>query len=52
MKENIDQTEDQYAAYIGIDWADQKHVFSLQAAGSSVSKDRRLPSPWSSRAEL
>jgi transposase len=39
MKENIDQTEDQYAAYIGIDWADQKHVFSLQAAGSSKRED-------------
>jgi transposase len=29
----IDQTENDYAAFIAIDWADQKHAFSLQMAG-------------------
>ncbi len=30
---SIDQTENDYAAFIAIDWADQKHAFSLQMAG-------------------
>jgi transposase len=30
-----EQTQNQYAAFIGIDWADQKHVFSLQVAGQT-----------------
>jgi transposase len=29
----IDQTQNDYAAFIAIDWADQKHAFSLQMAG-------------------
>src|SRR3989440_3485835 len=32
---NNDQTEMDYAAFIGIDWADQQHVFSLQEAGQN-----------------
>ena len=30
-----DQTATEYAAFIGIDWADQKHAFSLQVAGQA-----------------
>lgn len=30
-----DQTENHYAAFIAIDWADQKHAFSLQVAGQT-----------------
>src|SRR5438477_9522464 len=30
-----EQKQNDYAAFIGIDWADQKHVFSLQAAGQT-----------------
>ena len=30
------QTEVQYAAFLAIDWADQKHVWSLQEANSSA----------------
>src|SRR5437773_542765 len=30
---NMDQIENDYAAFIAIDWADQKHAFSLQVAG-------------------
>lgn len=29
---NHEQTQHDYAAFIGIDWADQKHAFSLQVA--------------------
>src|SRR5216117_1584319 len=32
---NNDQTQSDYAAFIGIDWADQKHAFSLQVAGQN-----------------
>src|SRR5205814_2544001 len=32
---NNDETQNQYAAFIAIDWADRKHVFSLQVAGQS-----------------
>lgn len=32
--DNID-TQDAYAAFIAIDWADQQHVFSLQVAGQT-----------------
>ena len=32
---NNDETQNQYAAFIAIDWADQKHVFSLQVAGQT-----------------
>ncbi len=30
------QPEIQYAAFLAIDWADQKHVWSLQDANSST----------------
>ncbi len=30
---SLDQTENDYVAFIAIDWADQKHAFSLQMAG-------------------
>src|SRR6266446_9457900 len=30
-----DDTLDEYAAFIAIDWADQKHAFSLQVAGQN-----------------
>src|SRR5205814_10151092 len=30
---NMDQIENDYAAFIAIDWADEKHAFSLQVAG-------------------
>src|SRR5438477_11852222 len=30
-----DQLENDYAAFIAIDWADQKHAFSLQVAGEN-----------------
>src|SRR4029077_12168487 len=29
------ETENQYAAFVAIDWADKKHAFSLQVAGQS-----------------
>jgi hypothetical protein len=29
------QTQNQYAAFVAIDWADKKHAFSLQEAGQS-----------------
>ena len=29
------QPEPEFAAFIGIDWADQKHIWCLQAAGSA-----------------
>jgi transposase len=32
---NTNEPENNYAACIGIDWADQKHVFSLLAAGQT-----------------
>src|SRR5262249_24315117 len=32
---NNDKGQPDYAAFIAIDWADQKHVFSLQVAGQS-----------------
>src|SRR5258708_12519292 len=32
---NNDETQNDYAAFIAIDWADQKHVFSLQVAGET-----------------
>jgi transposase len=31
----LDPTEHQYAAFLAIDWADQKHVWTLQEAGKS-----------------
>jgi transposase len=35
MNANNDETPNDYAAFIGIDWADQQHVFSLQVAGQT-----------------
>src|ERR1043165_601411 len=32
---NNDYTQNNYAAYIAIDWADQKHTFGLKVAGQS-----------------
>src|SRR6266851_9023417 len=32
---NNDDTQNDYAAFIGIDWADRKHQFSLQVAGQT-----------------
>src|SRR5213596_3587799 len=32
---NNDTPSHDYAAFVGIDWADQKHAFSLQVAGQS-----------------
>src|SRR3989440_3805629 len=32
---NNDHTQNTYAAFIAIDWADQKHIFSLQVAGQT-----------------
>ena len=29
------QIPTQYAAYIGLDWADQEHAYALQRSGSS-----------------
>ena len=35
MNTHNDQTPNDYAAFIAIDWADQQHVFSLQVAGQT-----------------
>jgi len=35
MNTHNDQTPNDYAAFIAIDWADQHHVFSLQVAGQT-----------------
>ena len=35
MNSDQDQTLTEYAAFIGIDWADQKHAFSLHVAGQA-----------------
>ena len=35
MQLNNDVTQTDYAAFIAIDWADKKHVFSLQVAGQT-----------------
>jgi transposase len=34
-KPTLDPTPNDYAAFIGIDWADQQHAFSLQVAGQN-----------------
>ena len=52
---NNDQTEMDYAAFIGIDWADQQHVFSLQEAGQNMKETGTLEQkpevigPWVAR---
>ena len=35
MNQSNHYTQNDYAAFIAIDWADKKHVFSLQAAGQT-----------------
>ena len=32
---NDEENQDNYAAFIAIDWADQQHAFSLQVAGQA-----------------
>src|SRR5256884_4104965 len=52
---NNDPTEMDYAAFIGIDWADQQHVFSLQEAGQNKKETGTLEQkpevigPWVAR---
>jgi hypothetical protein len=36
------QTEPEFAAFIGIDWADQKHTWCLQTAGSAQRESGEL----------
>jgi hypothetical protein len=36
------QPEPEFVAYVGIDWADQKHVWCLQAANSAQPEDGEL----------
>jgi hypothetical protein len=38
QQSNNDDTQDDYAAFIAIDWADQKHTFSLKVAGQAKKK--------------
>ena len=40
-KETV-QPELEFVAYVGIDWADQKHVWCLQAAGSTERESGEL----------
>ena len=48
MKEQTEE-ELEFAAYIGLDWADRTHVISLRCAGSEKSEHHELshtqPSP-------
>jgi len=39
---NHDDTQNDYAAFIGIDWADRQHVFSLQEAGQTTKETGTL----------
>jgi len=39
---NNDDTQNDYAAFIAIDWADRKHVFSLQVAGQTKKETATL----------
>ena len=41
MNANINTHQD-FAAFVGIDWADQKHAFCLQAAGQSKTESGTL----------
>src|SRR6266576_5584815 len=36
------EQEPQFAAFVGIDWADQKHVWSVQGAGSQKQESGEL----------
>jgi hypothetical protein len=40
-KETV-QPEPEFVAFVGIDWADQKHVWCLQAANSAQQEDGEL----------
>lgn len=50
--ENIKDLENQYAAFIGIDWANDKHAFALQCAGATkrevgtLEQKPELIGPW------
>jgi len=52
---NNDDTQNDYAAFIAIDWADRQHVFSLQVAGQSTKETGTLEQkpevigPWVAR---
>ena len=52
MNTNNDETPNNYAAFIGIDWADQQHVFGLQVAGQtkketgSLAQKPEVIGPW------
>jgi transposase len=54
-KPSDEQLEHDYAAFIGIDWADQKHAFSLQVAGQDKKETGTLEQkpevigPWVAR---
>jgi len=39
---NNDETQNDYAAFIAIDWADRQHVFSLQLAGQTTKETGTL----------
>ena len=39
---NASKQNEPYAAYVAIDWADQKHAFSLQVAGHSAKETGTL----------
>ena len=39
---NNDDTRNDYAAFIAIDWADRQHVFSLQVAGQTTKENGTL----------
>jgi hypothetical protein len=42
MREKKVSQEPQFAAFVGIDWADRKHVWCLQEAGSAKSESGEL----------
>ena len=45
MSDRSVEQEPQFAAFVGIDWADQKHVWCLQAAGSRIFKTDYVACP-------
>jgi transposase len=52
MNQSNIQTQNDYAAFIAIDWADREHVFSLQAAGhtkketGTLEQKPQIIGPW------
>ena len=42
MREKKVRQEPQFAAFVGIDWADRKHVWCLQEAGSAKRESGEL----------